>query len=273
VGELLTANPPSYFEADGTTPLGPTPTLTYTWYRNGTAISGQTLETYTLTASDRGTKITFKVKATLPGRLAHTSAVSNATATVAYGTLDDGNLALTTGSDVGIYPNVEVKTTGTVITPGVSYTYQWYRDNPADLTAPAAIAGATAESFTLSSADNQLEVSVVVTMKKTGYTPIVYPAIIANAIEDYNVAININGTPAAGNQLNASPPLFYLVNGLDTFDYTMEWFRDDVLLPDATNNNSYNVTVDDEGHTLKFRVTLNAPFHAPLVLEKTIDVP
>jgi hypothetical protein len=53
----------------------------------------------------------------------------------------------------------------------------------------------------------------------------------------------------------------------------MEWFRDDVLLPDATNNNSYNVTGADEGTTLKFRVTLNAPFHAPLVLEKTVFVP
>jgi hypothetical protein len=110
-------------------------------------------------------------------------------------------------------------------------------------------------------------------MKKAGYTPIVYPAIIANAIEDYNVAINITGTPAAGNQISASPPLFYLVNGLDTADYTMEWFRDDVLLPGATNNNNYNVTEADEGTTLKFRVTLNAPFHAPLSLQKTIDVP
>jgi outer membrane biosynthesis protein TonB len=264
VGEQLTATPPSYFEADGTTPLGPAPTLTYTWYRNGTAISGQTAETYTLTASDRTTKITVKVKATLPGRLAHTSAVSTATAAVAYGTLDDGSLVLSTESNMTIYPKVQVKFTGTVVTPGVSYTYKWFRDG-------VAVTGATAVSYTLTSADSQKVVSVVVTMKKTGYTSEVYDPIIANEVNDFGVDIIINGTPAAGNQLSASPPLFYLVNGADTFDYTMEWFRDDVLV--TTGNNSYNVTVADEGTTLKFRVTLNAPFHAPLVLEKTIDVP
>jgi hypothetical protein len=271
VGQQLTATPPAYFEADGTTPLGPTPTLTYTWYRNGIAIAGQKLETYTLTSTDRGTKITVKVAATLTGRLAHTSAVSTATATVAYGTLDDGSLVLSTESNMTIYPKVQVKFTGTVVTPGVTYTYQWYRDNPADATLPVAIAGATTASYTLTAADSQREVSVIVKMSKTGYTTVVYPEIIANEVNDFNVAINITGTPAAGNPLSASPPLFYLVNGADTFDYTMQWFRDDVLV--TTGNNSYNVTVADEGTTLKFRVTLNAPFHAPLVLEKTIFVP
>jgi hypothetical protein len=271
VGQQLTATPPAYFEADGTTPLGPTPTLTYTWYRNGTAISGQTADVYTLTASDRGTKITVKVKATLPGRLAHTSAVSTATASVAYGTLDDGSLTLSTESNTTIYPKVQVKFTGTVVTPGVTYTYQWYRDNPADLTAPAAISGATAASYTLTSADSQREVSVVVTMKKTGYTSIVYPEIIANEVNDFGGSINITGTPAAGNQISASPPLFYLVNGQDTFDYTMQWFRDGVLV--STGNNSYNVTAADEGKTLLFRVTLIAPFHAPLALEESVFVP
>jgi hypothetical protein len=273
VGQQLTAAPPDYFEADGATPLGPTPTLTYTWYRNGTAISGQTGETYTLTSTDRGTKITVKVKATLPGRLAHTSAVSTATAAIAYGTLDDGSLVLSTESNTTIYPKVQVKFTGTVTTPGVSYSYQWYRDNPADLTAPAKITGATASSYTLTAADSQREVSVVVTMKKTGYTSVVYPEIIANEVNDFGVMINITGTPAAGNQLSASPPLFYLVNGQETLDYTMQWFRDGVLLPAATGNNSYNLTEDDEGKTLTFRVTLAAPLHAPLVLEESVSIP
>jgi hypothetical protein len=273
VGEQLTATPPAYFEADGTTPLGPTPTLTYTWYRNGTAISGQTADVYTLTASDRGTKITVKVKATLPGRLAHTSAVSTATASVAYGTLDDSGLTLSTESNTTIYPKVQVKFTGTPATPGVTYTYQWYRDNPADLTAPAAISGATASSYTLTSADSQREVSVVVTMKKTGYTSIVYPEIIANEVNDFGATINISGTPAAGNQLSASPPLFYLVSGDETSAYTMEWFYEGELAPLVTGTNAYNVTAADEGKTLLFRVRLTAPFHAPLVLEESIVVP
>lgn len=273
VGELLTATPPTYYEADGTTPLGPTPTLTYTWYRNGTAISGQTAQTYTLTASDPGTKITVRVKASLPGRLAHTSAVSTATASVAYGTLDDGSLVLATESNTTIYPKVQVTFTGTVVTPGVSYTYRWYRDNPADGTPPAAISGATASSYTLTSADSQREVSVVVTMKKTGYTSIVYPEIIANEVNDFGAAINITGTPAAGNQISASPPLFYLVSGAETTAYTMEWFRSGEVLPVTTGNNNYNVTAADEGKTLTFRVTLAAPFHAPLVLEESIFIP
>jgi hypothetical protein len=274
VGEMLTATPPAYFEADGMTSLGSTPTLTYTWYRNGIAIAGQTAETYTLTATDRTTKITVRVKATLPGRLAHTSGLSVATATVGYGTLDDGSLVLSTESNTTIYPKVQVKFTGTVVTPGVSYTYQWYRDNPADATLPAAIAGATTASFTLTAADSQREVSVVVKMTKTGYTTVTYPEIIANEINDFGVAINITGNPEAGQQISASPPLFYLVNQVDTTDaYTMQWFRDGVLLPAATGNNNYNVTVDDEGKTLTFRVTLAAPFHAPLVLEESIFIP
>jgi len=45
----------------------PTPTLTYQWYRNGSAISGATASTYTLTAADANATMTVKMTATLAG--------------------------------------------------------------------------------------------------------------------------------------------------------------------------------------------------------------
>jgi hypothetical protein len=41
--------------------------FTYQWLRSGAAISGATTKTYKLTASDRGTAISFSITATKPG--------------------------------------------------------------------------------------------------------------------------------------------------------------------------------------------------------------
>jgi hypothetical protein len=265
VGQMLSATPPVYFEADGTTPIGTSPTLTYTWYRSGIAIPGATFAGYTLTASDLAKKITVKVTATLPGRLAHTSGLSASSATVVAGTIDVGSVAVQTTSNSAVFPKVTASVTGSSVTSGpFTYTYQWYRDNPADATAPAAITGATTSSYILTSADTGKEVSVVVTMKKTAYISHVFTEVIANQVT-YGEPPVITGTPAVGQELSGEPPPFYLASGIQTTAFTLQWLRDGDPIAGATGYN-YTVVAEDMGADLTFRVTLGAALHAPLVV-------
>lgn len=265
VGVTLTATPPTYFEADGTTPIGTAPTLKFTWYRSGTAISGATASSYVLAAADLGKKITVRVTATLPGRLGHTSGLSASTATVVIGTIDPGTLAVTTTSNSTVFPKVTFALTGSSVTPGpIGYAYQWYRDNPADANPPAKITGATASSYTLTASDTAREVSVIVTLKKSGFTSLALPATIANDIS-YGEDAVIVGTPAVGETLNGDPPFFYLASGVQTMSYTMQWLRDGVPIDGATGYD-YTVVAEDAGTDLTFRVTVAADRHATLVL-------
>lgn len=72
VGSVLTAKPGAW---------KPTPvTLAYQWYRSGKKISGATALTYTLTAADKGKKITVKVTGT---KLGYTTASKTSKKTAA----------------------------------------------------------------------------------------------------------------------------------------------------------------------------------------------
>lgn len=73
VGETLTAT-----EGD----WQPTPLISYQWYRSGTAITGATRDSYTLTSKDVGKTITIRVTAKRPGYVtaSRTSAATNAIA-------------------------------------------------------------------------------------------------------------------------------------------------------------------------------------------------
>ncbi|MBO9555991.1 hypothetical protein [Cellulomonas sp.] len=149
VGSTLTAAPGTW---------GPAPvTLRYQWYRSGTAISGATASTYTLTTTDMGATLTVKVTGSKSG---FTTASKTSAATSAI----LGKLTTATPTISG------TRTVGSTLTakPGtwgpspVTFTYQWYRSG-------TAISGATASTYKLVSADRGKTMTVKVTGKKTGY--------------------------------------------------------------------------------------------------------
>jgi putative cell wall-binding protein/peptidoglycan/xylan/chitin deacetylase (PgdA/CDA1 family) len=70
VGSVLTANPGTWTPSNVS--------FSYQWLRNGTAITGATVPTYTLTAADQGTRISVKVTGTLGASTANATSAQTA---------------------------------------------------------------------------------------------------------------------------------------------------------------------------------------------------
>ena len=276
-GQTLTATPPPFFEADGTTALVATPTLTYAWYRTGVLIAGVTGDTYVLTGTDVTKKITVKVTASLPGRLAYTSVLSLATATIATGTIVPGSYTPVIGYTVIASPASTtakvVSFTGTPTIPasgGFTPTYVWKRDG-------ITIAGQTASSYKLVAADSGKEVTVSVTLTKSGFTPLFLIEIVVNSIiaapGDSSI-VQVNGvntsTAAVGDTLTMIAEFYYLpetypsVPNLDDSHVAYQWYRDGVAIPTATTA-TYVVKSGDTGTDIYCLTTVTAPSHAKLV--------
>lgn len=150
VGSTLTANAGTWAPTPGGT--------TYQWLRNGVAIPNATARTYRLTSLDGGRRISVRVTASLAG-YATKSVTSAATGTI---------LRLFTSAPAPrIVGTTRVRYTLTASlgtwspTPSTT-TYRWYRNG-------VAIAGATARSYKLTSADRGKRIKVVVKRGRTGY--------------------------------------------------------------------------------------------------------
>ncbi|MFJ4171922.1 hypothetical protein ACIPY3_20635, partial [Paenarthrobacter sp. NPDC089714] len=136
-------------------------TLTYQWYRAGTAITGATAPTYKLTGADTGKTLTVKVTGTKTGYVTVTT-TSAPTATIAAGVLTTAAPTITGTARVGY---VLTANPGTWAPAPVTLTYQWYR-------AGTAITGATAPTYKLTGADTGKTLTVKVTGTKTGYVTV-----------------------------------------------------------------------------------------------------
>ena len=155
-------------------------TVKYQWFAGGTAIEGATKANFTVTGSESGKTITVKVTGTdkFEGEVE-----SKATATVETQTVSSVSIVDPSNND-GVFNNgikvgdvLKAKATGTqtdsTTTPATTksdveisgVTYQWYRldsENEA-ITASKAISGATAQTYTATSADEGKFIAVIVT--------------------------------------------------------------------------------------------------------------
>ncbi|MFC0681869.1 hypothetical protein ACFFGH_28890 [Lysobacter korlensis] len=136
----------------------PTPTLTYTWKRNGTAIPGATGRTYALTNSDAGKKVTVTVTARRTG-FPTTSRTSAATVTITGGRFTGGAVAISGTKKVGA--TLTANRSGFSPTPS-AYAYQWYRNG-------VKIAGATSSTYKLTGSDVGRTITVKVAAKRSGF--------------------------------------------------------------------------------------------------------
>lgn len=157
-----------------------TVSLKYQWYRDSTAISGATASTYKLSGSDAGALITAKVTGSKTG---YTTAAktSAATTAIARGTLTSTPVPTISGTvKVGsrLTANAGTWRPGTV-----TLSYQWYRSG-------SAISGATGSTYVLTSSDAGKAMTVKVTGRKTGYTPVAKTSASTAAV---TVPIRISG--------------------------------------------------------------------------------
>ncbi|WP_157497473.1 MSCRAMM family protein [Leifsonia sp. Leaf264] len=140
-------------------------TLTYQWYRNGTAISGATGAVLKLGAADVGKRMTVRVTAARTG-FATTARMSTQTTPVAQGRLTATPTPTITGTTrVGRVLTVHA---GTWKPAPVGLSYTWRRNG-------VAIAGATGTAtttYTLVKADVGATITCTVVSTKTGYVSV-----------------------------------------------------------------------------------------------------
>jgi hypothetical protein len=208
-----------------------TETVSYQWYKNGTAIPGATNIKYT--PSEAGS---YTVTVSAPGYNSKTSAAV---------TVTGESLHILSG-DITIAFDDLTKTeiiTGTELTAAYSgtetVTYQWYKDGEA-------IDGATNSAYTPTEAG-----SYTVTVRVTGYQSKMSDPIIVTALElTGDVTISPNTGVNTGTELTAA------YSGTETV--TFQWKRGGRAISGATNSaytpnesGSYTVTVSAAGYQSK----------------------
>lgn len=239
VGNTLTAKPGTWAPAPDS--------FAYQWYRSGTAISGATAATYTLTSTDLGKTMTVKVTAsktnyvTTARTSAATAAVLNSFTTAPTPTIS-GTAAVgytLTGSRVAPWSP----------TPD-SYTYRWLRDG-------AIISGATTATYKLTSADIGHKIQFRVSGAKAGYlTTYRVSAATAPVANVFSTAPTptVTGTTKVGYTLTGNRGTWSPTP--DSFGY--QWYRVNsagtaTAITGATAT-TYKLTTADRGYTIRFRV-------------------
>jgi hypothetical protein len=213
---------------DGAWTNSPT-SFRYQWLRNGASISGATANTYTLAVADHETSISCRViarnadgnsspsSATPIGPINSSPPINSVQpqVTPATGAIAGTVLTTTNGSWAG-------NTTG--------YTYQWYRGT-------AAIAGATASSYTAGIADNDLTCKVSTGNINGTATTASNTITVAHPPPVNTISPSIGPTTglAVGTVMSVTNNGTW--QGEPPINFTYQWQRNQVNITNATNIN------------------------------------
>jgi hypothetical protein len=229
-------------------------TYTYQWQRDAGAgfvdIAGATLSSYTPVASDVGAPLQVTVIAT--------NGFGSATATTAATTAVVADPPVNHGVPVisGTARRLAVLTTsaGNWTPPGATFAYQWQRDTGSGF---ADIAGATAASYTLATADvgAVVRVGVKATNPDASVTAVSGPtATVAAAVPGSTIAPVVSGTPRRDALLTASTGAWTPA----ATSYAYQWQRRTATtwadIAGATTS-SYTLVAADVGATIRVAVT------------------
>ena len=263
VGETLTASTSGIADDDGLT----TSTYSYQWVANDgttdTDISGATDATYTLVADDAGK--TIKVRVIVTDDLGNeTTLTSTATDEVGFAVQQQGasNTPATGQPTISGTAQVgEVLTAGTTGIAdadglsGATFAYQWLADD-------VEIGGATDATYTLVADDEGRTIKVRVTVtddaeNETTLTSAATEAVAAAPQPDSPATgePTISGTAQVGEVLTAGTTGIADADGLSGATFAYQWLADDVEISGATDA-TYTLVADDEGRTIKVRVTV-----------------
>ncbi|MET0029467.1 MAG: FG-GAP-like repeat-containing protein [Candidatus Thiodiazotropha sp.] len=213
--------------------------LVFTPTANQVAPTGTVVTTFTLTPNDGmgdgASDATTQITATSINDAPAFTGTPSISGTPAVGnTLSAANTA-TADPDTG---------------DGITLGYQWRSDG-------AMIAGATAGTYTLTSAEAHTTITLDVTGvdNYAGSTGGVTTAGVAvtNTAPVNSVLPVISGTPAVGNALSASSGTWTDADG-DGLSYTYQWLADAVAIAGATAS-SYTLTPAEAHTTITVRVT------------------
>ncbi|MCU1404489.1 MAG: hypothetical protein JWQ43_792, partial [Glaciihabitans sp.] len=240
VGQQLTA------EAGGWTPEPVE--LAYQWLRGDKLISGAISATYTPVSGDAGSKLSVKVVGTKAG---YTSATRTSTAvTVPKLLTASPNPTISGTTRVGTMLTADA---GTWAPATVTLAYQWKRGG-------AAIAKATASTYSLVAADAGAKITLTVTGKKSGYGTEVRtsgPTATVLSVFTATPTPTVSGTAKVGSTLTAEPGT-WAPAGI-TLKY--QWKRGGSSISGATAS-TYAVVAADAGKKISVTVTGTKPGYA-----------
>jgi len=269
VGNALSTTTGTWSDADGDTL-----TYTYQWYRasdsagTGEAtITGATTSSYTLVAGDLAKYIRVEVTASDSKGGTQTSSTTR-TVVAAPSNAAPTNSVVPSVSGTATVGNALSAANGTwsdADGDSLSYTYQWYRADDTNGTNAASISGATAATYTLTTADAHKYLRVVVTANDgnshTPTTASTYTA-ITNSAPANSAVPSVSGTATVGNALSTTNGTWSDADG-DTLSYTYQWYRADsssgtneTAISGATNS-SYTLTASEASKYLRVVVTAN----------------
>ncbi|MES2675414.1 MAG: S8 family serine peptidase [Pseudomonadota bacterium] len=231
----------------------------YRWFRNGTAISGATSVTYSVTAADSGQLLAFEVSpialtGTVQGLNVRSGNVAiNAIPVAQLATIVDSNGgSLVVGDSLtGSYTYFDSDSDA----QGVS-KYRWLRNG-------AAISGATSATYVLTGADSGQSIVFEVTpVASTGsLSGIAVKSAALTTSNSAPVAANValvdtnGGTATLGDVLNGTYS-YSDSDGDSQGATTFRWLRNGTTV--ISSSQSYTLTAADSGQNIQFRVTPRA---------------
>ena len=258
VGETLTADVSGISDDDDLTQA----VFGYQWLRDDTDIPGATGQTYTLVESDEGR--TIKVTVSFTDDRGHTETVtSDPTGAVEAKPNTQATGAPTIDGEARVGETLTADTSGIDDDDGldnVTFAYQWTRS---DGGSDSNIKEATGSSYTLVKADVGSTIKVKVSFTDDAghaesLTSDPTGAVEAKPNTQATGVPTIDGEARVGETLTADVSTIDDDDGLDTAAFTYQWVRSDGGTDtDITgaNGSSYTLTEDDEGRTVKVKVS------------------
>ncbi|WP_181135556.1 fibronectin type III domain-containing protein [Rathayibacter sp. AY2B3] len=214
VGSLVTA-------VTGT--WGPAPVdLAFQWRSNGVDIVGATGSSYVPSASDAGKTLTVAVTGSKSGYVSSTR-TSSATSPIAKGVLAAATPSISGSPKVG---STLTASAGQWTPEGVAFTYQWTADG-------AAVAGATATTFTPTSSTLGKKIAVSVSGAAPGYSPATRTSAPTQAVVSGTFSATtptISGTARVGSLLTASAGSW----GTSAAKFAFQWKANGSVIAGAT---------------------------------------
>ena len=262
VGQMLTASTSGISDSDGLANA----IFTYQWIANDgtedTDIQDATGSAYTVGADDEGKTIKVRVSFTDDGGNQETR-TSDVTVAVAAIPNSAATGAPTISGTAQVGQMLTASTSGISDSDGLAnaiFTYQWIAN---DGTEDTDIQDATGSTYTVGADDEGKAIKVRVSFTDDGgnqetRTSDVTVAVAAIPNSAATGAPTISGTAQVGQMLTASTSGISDSDGLANVIFTYQWIAndgtEDTDIQDATGS-TYTVGADDEGKTIKVRVS------------------
>ena len=248
VGETLTATTTGIIDADGMTGA----VFAFKWLADDAEMANATSSSYTLTDSEQGKAI--KVRVTFTDDAGNGETLTSDATEAVKAANSPATGAPTTSGTAQVGETLTATTTGIADEDGRTnavFAYHWLADD-------AAIEGATAATFTLTSSEQGKIIKVRVTFTDDAGNEESVTSDATAAVAATNSPATggpvIEGTPAVGQTLTATTSGIGDDDGIATSVFAYQWLADDAAIEGATAS-TYTLTYGEQGKTIKVTVT------------------